>query len=177
MIEIWKDVLGYEGVYQVSNFGNVKRVAGYRAKVDRVLNCSVHRGYLMVTLSKYDVHNRQLVHRLIAAAFIPNPHNKPFINHIDGNPANNFISNLEWCTQKENIRHAHKIGNMGGVKHGMAKLKETDIYTIRLMYGFGESVSNIQKHYNRKRHDVVSILLGKKFKSTTTGVINELSHK
>ena len=106
MEEIWKEIPGYEKKYKVSNLGNV-----YSNKHKRILKpYKVRKGYLRVDLfgSKF-VRKHQKVHRLVAMAFIPNPDNKPQINHIDGNPANNCVTNLEWCTNDENQKHAQKL--------------------------------------------------------------------
>lgn len=106
MEEIWKEIPGYEKKYKVSNLGNV-----YSNKHKRILKpYKVRKGYLRVDLfdSKF-VRKHQKVHRLVAMAFIPNPDNKPQINHIDGNSANNCVTNLEWCTNDENQKHAQKL--------------------------------------------------------------------
>lgn len=112
MIEKWKDIAGYEGIYEVSNLGRIKTVA----RVDRAgkpvperirSNVEVH-GYLYCELWKDNHSKRFAVHRLVASAFIPNPEGKPEVNHIDGNKKNNVISNLEWCTYSENAYHAFK---------------------------------------------------------------------
>ena len=101
MKEIWKDIEGYEGLYKVSNFGRVKRVT-----TDRILKGSEDSwGYLKVNLSKNNIKSQQIIHRLVAQAFIPNPDNKSQVNHIDENKTNNMVSNLEWMTAKENSNH------------------------------------------------------------------------
>jgi len=115
--EIWKDVVGYEGYYQISRFGQVKRVSQDK-KTRRIRNKYIPplkktigtTGYYHVHLAVDKNHKNYRVHRLVAAAFIPNPENKPCINHIDGNKLNNHVSNLEWCTMKENSQHAVRIG-------------------------------------------------------------------
>lgn len=104
MIEIWKDIKGYNGTYQVSNFGNIRNLR-------RNMKPSIHpRGYLMILLSKHRPRKNWLIHRLVAIHFISNPKNYPCINHIDSNPSNNIVSNLEWCTQKQNVAHCIKMG-------------------------------------------------------------------
>ncbi|MED3974580.1 NUMOD4 motif-containing HNH endonuclease [Priestia megaterium] len=116
--EIWKPIGGYEEYYEVSNFGRVRskdrRVSngpGSYIKKARILKRSkTTTGYWKVELSKDGTKKSLKVHRLVAAAFIDNPNNKPFVNHIDGNPLNNHISNLEWCTQAENMQHAYQTG-------------------------------------------------------------------
>lgn len=101
MEEIWKDIEGYEGVYQVSNFGRVKRVETNRILKGR----KDSKGYLMANLSKNSIVSNKTIHRLVAQAFIPNPENKQDINHIDEDKTNNNVNNLEWSTRKENCNH------------------------------------------------------------------------
>lgn len=117
--EIWKPIVGYEGFYEVSNKGRVRSLKrkvsnghGFYIKEGRVLAMSkTTTGYWKVELKKSGEKRRSMkVHRLVAFAFIPNPENKPNINHIDGNPLNNEVENLEWCTQKENLLHATRNG-------------------------------------------------------------------
>lgn len=115
--EEWRDVV--PGKYQVSNTGRVKSLARWGQSInrERVWLCEMEMtpsnvlGYRTVTLDG----KPQRVHRLVAMAFIPNPEGKPFVNHIDGNKANNDVRNLEWCTHQENVDHAIRTGL---VKHG-----------------------------------------------------------
>lgn len=110
MQEIWKDIKGFEGLYQVSNMGKVKTFNWRNCHKIRFLNTFDTDGYLRVCLTKDKKQHKVLLHRLIAEAFIPNPDNKEYINHIDGNKRNNSVSNLEWVTPKENVNHAIKYG-------------------------------------------------------------------
>lgn len=115
MVEIWKDIEGYEGFYQVSNLGRVKSLRGWSGNkyIQREKILGQHKndkGYLSVTLIKNREIGYRRVNRLVAKAFVPNPQNKEQVNHIDGNKENNIADNLEWCTCKENINHAWKNG-------------------------------------------------------------------
>ena len=118
MKEIWKDIPGYEGYYQISNLGNVKSLP--RKIIDRnnkikVLSSRILKqhvnpsGHRQVTLFKNCKDNRLYVHRLVAQCFIPNPNNLPFVNHKDQNPLNNNVGNLEWCTPAYNATYADAI--------------------------------------------------------------------
>ena len=100
--EIWKDIKGFEGKYQVSNLGNVKSLNYNRTKKERILTPKKRSGYLIVTLSKKGIHKDFLIHRLVAQAFIEKPENLPEVNHIDENKLNNRVENLEWCDRKYN---------------------------------------------------------------------------
>lgn len=105
--EIWKDIKGYEGIYQISNLGRVKSMDYMRKGKEKILKqWDNGRGYRYINFSK----KKYSVHRLVAEAFILNKENKQDVNHIDGNKQNNNVNNLEWCTRKENIQHAWKIG-------------------------------------------------------------------
>ena len=98
MQEVWKDIEGYEGYYQVSNLGRVKQI-----KFNRLLKlCCDNYGYLIVVLSKNGIHRTRTVHRLVAETFIPNESNYPQVNHKDENKTNNNVTNLECCDNKYN---------------------------------------------------------------------------
>lgn len=125
--EIWKDVVGYEGLYQVSNFGNVRSVdrtykhykKGNTFLKGKNKSQSNSLGYLIVGLSKNGKPKNIKVHRLVALSFIENPESKPFVNHIDGVKTNNHVSNLEWATASENSSHAFSIGLHKGSHYGL----------------------------------------------------------
>ena len=107
--EEWRDVVGYEGFYQVSNLGRVRSLPRKKCK-GKVLSLRLHEKYYDVLLSVAGQSKRHRVHRLVAAAFIPNPDNLPEVNHIDGNGGNNSVSNLEWCDRHRNHHHAIENG-------------------------------------------------------------------
>ncbi len=120
---IWKDIPGYEGLYQVSNRGDVKSLDRIttgnrrrRIKGKLLSKTFTSTGYYKVELCKDGKRKSLKVHRLVAIAFIKNPDCKPYINHIDCNPLNNCVENLEWCTPKENTAHSITSGNFKFIK-------------------------------------------------------------
>ena len=147
---IWKGIVTD---YEISDTGEVKSL-----KTNKLLSQINAKGYRKVTLSIYDpAHPNQtkqerekkiFVHRLVAETFIPNPENKPMVNHIDGNKANNNVSNLEWCTQKENMIHAFKYLDIGrrdqyGEKNSSSIYKESQIHELcKLIEG---GITNIKQ--------------------------------
>lgn len=117
--EEWRDVVGYEGLYQVSNLGRVKSLSrrivykdgreyNYPSKV--IKNQKVSTGYRSVMLYGVNGKKQYYVHRLVAETFIPNPNNLSDVNHKDGCKTNNILSNLEWCSRSDNQKHAYKNG-------------------------------------------------------------------
>lgn len=118
-MEIYKDIEGYEGLYQISNLGNVKSLerkvikgngnGGLYILPERILKPGKGgNGYYLVVLSKDGKHKNKMIHRLVAEAFIPNPDQLQYINHKDENPANNIVENLEWCTPKYNCNYGRR---------------------------------------------------------------------
>lgn len=107
MEEIWKDIEGYGGLYQVSNLGRIKSFK--QNKLGKILRMQItHDGYYTVGLSKDNYSKQCKVHRLVAKAFIPNTNNLLEINHKDKNKLNNNVDNLEWCTRQYNCRYSYE---------------------------------------------------------------------
>lgn len=111
MKEEWRDIKDYEGLYQISNFGNVKSLNYKHSQKERILrNNPSSNGYINVRLFKDGEFKRFWVHRLVALAFLSNPNNYPCINHIDSNKQNNNVNNLEWCSYSYNIKYGYDNG-------------------------------------------------------------------
>lgn len=109
--EVWKDIVGYEGLYQISNFGRVKSLPrnGTKNTVRYLKSVRDGNGYLFVCLCKNNKRKYVKIHRLVAQAFLDNKYNYPQINHKDENKENNYVENLEWCTAKYNINYGNRI--------------------------------------------------------------------
>lgn len=167
-MERWRPVKGYEGVFEVSNMGNIRsftrivKRSGNRGDLTvkgRLMRTPISKhygGYKAVCFNYYDDDGKRrvthkLVHRIVAEAFIPNPENKPEVNHIDGNKLNCCVENLEWVTRKENARHAQDTGlyvQMKGEKHGKHKLTESDVLAIRKLISDGVVMRVIAEQFN-----------------------------
>lgn len=156
--EIWKGISNYQGLYEVSSLGNIRSLD--RTSWSSKRNCLVNRkgnnlkkviskrGYLQVSLCNKGIIKNCRINRLVASAFIPNPENKPYVNHIDADKTNNCFYNLEWCTAKENTYHAFSNGLMNpekGEEHYNSRLTNADIIEIRSM---NLSNTKISKIYN-----------------------------
>lgn len=137
MQEIWKPIKGYEGLYEVSNLERVKSLYMFRYNINKkvvekirrnkILTQRIHKtGYKITSLSKDGKRKQFYTHRLVAEAFIPNIENKPFINHKNCNVQDNSISNLEWCTQKENMQYAWKLGR-GKVPNNKGRVRKCKV--------------------------------------------------
>lgn len=107
-MEIWRFIEGYKsryGRYRVSNLGRVKNGRGIESRPHKH-----KKGYIMISMVRDGVEKRGQLHRLVAKSFIPNPDNLPQVNHLDGDKSNNKVSNLQWCTNGENMAHANANG-------------------------------------------------------------------
>lgn len=168
MTEIWKDILGYEGLYQVSSTGRVKSVEkvdllGHKRK-EHIMSLSHNRGYLNVNLfDKEGIRKTFRVHRLVAIAFIQNPNNKPEVNHINGIPSDNAVHNLEWVTSSENQKHAvqnnlqlYKSGSTHHAYKGPIQVYKDGVYVTSLhgrkeLEAFGLDSSSVSKCLSQKQ--------------------------
>ncbi len=167
-LEIWVPIKGYEGLYEVSNLGRVKsldklrnfRYVGFKnpLKGKLIKGFDAH-GYRRVSLCKNGKYKKIYIHVLVARAFIPNPENKPEVNHKDGIKINNRELNLEWNTNKENRDNAVKMGLMiHGSNHHRAKLSESQVLLIRKQYSKGISGIKIAKEYNMNASTIYDII-------------------
>lgn len=131
-MEQWKAVAGYEGLYEVSNFGRVKSLGNDKKKKEKILSPGVNsREYLKIGLRKDRTRVTHSIHRLVAAAFIDNPDGKRTVNHKDGNKKNNNVTNLEWATDSENVKHSYaSLGRASGERHGGANAEIRRLYAV-----------------------------------------------
>jgi len=130
-VEVWKPVVGYEGLYEVSDQGRVKGPKGF------VKPKPTNRGYIRTELWQSGTRWRPSLHRLVAEHFIPNPRQCPQVNHKDGDKTNNAVNNLEWCTASENALHAVQLHARYGEKASTAKLTEREVIAISVMLNKG----------------------------------------
>lgn len=167
----WKSVKGYEGLYEVSDDGFVRSLERMTTGKDGVskpvhsrtlrLNPSMitkrhPNAHYTVELWKDNKRKRMSIHRIVGEAFISNPEGKPQINHIDGNPSNNHISNLEWCTNSENMKHAYELGL--AKPRGMKPIKGTNLITGNILY-FG-SVAEASRFFDVTEGSIKAPLKG-----------------
>ena len=165
--EIWRDIEGFEGHYQISNYGRVKsfkngEVIIRKPHVDK-------DGYLQICFCDKSNHKWFKVHRLVAIAFIPNPENKETINHIDGCKMNNFVENLEWATRTENNQHAVRIGLMkSGSAHRDAQLTDEQVRCCRQVHISGDKefgTNALARKFNVSRSAMYLLLNYKTYKN------------
>lgn len=171
-----KPVKDLEDLYEVDELGNIyslpriKRTptTTFLSKEKQLKPYKNCWGYMLVDMRKDGKRYLKCVHRIVAETFIPNPENKPQVNHIDGNKANNSVSNLEWCTCSENQYHGFKIGlKPKGTLHPFSKFTEKDILYIKNNYskdkkGFG--IRSLAKQFNVCDSTIRQIITGKTYK-------------
>ena len=146
MEEVWKNIIGYEKLYKISNTGKV-----YSLITHKIMAGNLRSGYKNVQLSKNGSRKNFQIHRLVAVHFIDNPNNLPIVNHIDYCRTNNSVENLEWVTQKENVRHS--ICNMVGKNHictaeenyGICYRYKQKIYEVWVKTKYGGRFKDIQE--------------------------------
>jgi NUMOD4 motif/HNH endonuclease len=151
-MEIWKDVVGYEGLYMVSNKGRMKSLNRFRADgisvKGRVLKLQTCKdGYYKLNLSKDGKKKTFRVNRLVALSFIDNPLDLPVVNHKDGDKKNNEVVNLEWCTVSENTKHGFdklgRVGNNGGMNKVVSQLDKSSNHIIKTFNSIHEASREI----------------------------------
>lgn len=174
MTEMWKPIIGYEGLYEVSNMGRVRsltRISNFRDRSgrinERVIKGRTMRpqrqksGYLHVGLSKDGNVTQYRVHRLVAAAFVDNPEGLYEVNHIDEDKTNNRADNLEWCDHKYNNNYGSKPKR--GARNPMAKLTNEDVEEIRHRRASGEMLKTIAADFGISINHVCNLAQGKRW--------------
>lgn len=161
MEEIWKDIAGWEGAYQVSTYGRVKSL---KYGKERILKTNKNsRGYLMVGLSIKSKTYSKVIHRLVAQAFIPNPDNKCDVNHIDEDKTNNNVNNLNWMTRSENVNWGTSRKRSVDTFHRHREYKDK----IKVIYPSGEikifnSAADISRAFGVPKGNVSRVLSGRR---------------
>jgi hypothetical protein len=165
----WVDVKGYEGLYQINSFGVIRslprmikqgrRIVCAKGKV--LTQCNDGRGYMIVVLSKNGIHKSIRVHRLVADAFLPNPESKTEVNHIDGNKANNRVSNLEWATRNENMSHAFTTG-LAKIPPAQEPKKVAQYTKNGILVNIFSSIKHAGKHTGTDASDICNCCRGKR---------------
>jgi hypothetical protein len=173
-VEVWKPIKNYEDLYEVSNYGRIKRTTFINNQVtkqqEKILKPQKHnKGYLTITLTKNGKQKQKLLHRLVAETFIENPMNKKEVNHINGIKTDNRVENLEWVTKEENMQHAFKIlgkkaqatGKFGKDNPKAIKVKMIDKNTNKTIKIFGAIIEAAKYLGISKSCHIVSCCKGK----------------
>lgn len=159
MVEEWRDIKAFEGAYQVSNLGRVKRIAPSRRYVSEHIMSphDIGKGYLCVSLTYQGKKQMLKIHRAVAEAFIPNPNGYPEVNHKDENPSNNCVDNLEWCTHLYNSQYGTR-GERIGKAHSKAVVQCSLLGTFIRRW---ESISDITETLGYDQSNLCKCLTGK----------------
>ncbi len=160
-VEIWKEVFGYEGLYYISSHGKVKSTPRQGCLGGIRIPRTGRWGYDYIVVSKNNKNATKKIHRLVAETFIPNPENKPMVNHINGIKTDNRVTNLEWATAKENSQHAWEKGlsrPLKGEFNGVSKVTDNERLEIAHYYSTGLSQTLIAEKYNITQSNVSHIV-------------------
>ena len=162
--EQWKDVMGWEDRYEVSNFGNVRSKSylkctsnmhgamSFMTKAKDMVQSVNASGYLTIDLRKNKTRSTGIVHRLVAKAFLDNPDNLPVVNHMDSDRKNNHYSNLEWCTQQHNVQHSYDSGSNSNAAdlHPRRLLSSCLVAEMKALFLAGTSRNELVEMYGFK---------------------------
>lgn len=174
-MEIWKDIIGFENYYQVSNQGRVKSLKRKGRLKEKILKQFDLKKYSAVILSKNSLSKTKTIHRLVASAFIPNPKNKEQVNHINGIKSDNRVENLEWATASENTQHAFDSGLNDAVRFSSSKTGFKNGIKARALTF--DIANEIRSRY--KTENISSRQLAKEYKvgqSTILGIVNNKTY-
>lgn len=140
--EIWKDIVGYEHLYKVSNYGRIKTLGRKRVK-ESIMRCEINKGYARITLSKHGKKKHYFVHLLVAKAFMPIPVGCYEINHKDENPLNCKVNNLEWCSHLYNLTYGNRIQKVIEKERKPVNQYAVDDVFVKEHYSINEAARNI----------------------------------